>query len=64
MKNIFASITLGLILCSNTFAEEPNFALVQSLFKPLPTVADNPNNPITDAKVALGKKTVYGSKAF
>lgn len=31
----------------------------QSLFAPLPELVDNPNNPVTDAKVELGKMLYY-----
>jgi cytochrome c peroxidase len=62
MKKTFAYLTISFLFSFTVIAEEPNAALVQSLFKPLPNIAENPNNPITDAKVSLGKKLYLDPK--
>ena len=52
-KFFFASV---LLLPSVAFAEGLSEATIKALFKPLPKVAENPANPISDVKVALGKR--------
>ena len=37
-------------------------AKAQALFKPLPQIAENKNNPITPEKVALGKTLYYDKR--
>jgi cytochrome c peroxidase len=44
------------------YAQDVNYELVKSLFKPLPEVADSTTNPVTAEKVSLGKKLYLDPK--
>lgn len=46
---------------ANAGAAEVNRAIL-GMFQPLPEVVDNPNNPITEAKVDLGRKLYYDKR--
>ena len=43
-------------------AEKQLWAQAQTFFKVLPKVADNPENPVTDAKVKLGKMLYFDNR--
>lgn len=42
--------------------EDSTFLLANNFFKPLPTVAENSDNPITQSKVKLGKVLYYDTR--
>jgi cytochrome c peroxidase len=59
-KKLLIILTCTLVLNSNqnlSEAQTPN-----TMFAPLPTQADNAQNPITEAKVKLGKKLYFETK--
>lgn len=62
MKNILLSATLAFVALysSPTQAEDTAW---KAAFVPLPSTADSPQNPVTPAKVALGKK-LYNDTRF
>lgn len=58
---LFSSATL-LLTCSSLFgAEEVNRAML-GVFQPLMEVAENPANPVTDAKVELGRMLYFDKR--
>lgn len=69
----FLLITTLLVACNSKPSETQNsdkrtaidaelLDKAKKIFKALPEVAENPENPITDAKVALGKELFYDTK--
>lgn len=73
-KYLMSILVIALALSACSPADEPDVTAQQSpetmdlhreatlRFKPLPTLADNPDNPLNDAKVALGKKLYYDNR--
>lgn len=58
-----AGLTLVVVTGTVSFAEEVNHAALRGLFAALPATAENPKNPITPEKVALGK-TLFNDTLF
>ena len=61
MRLTILFLSLGLFPAALSAEVEVNRAML-GLFQPLPEVAENPENPVTDAKVDLGRKLYYETR--